>query len=226
LNFKYYFNDLSKREQILSFLLVPLILSFVYFTFDKYILTKNKQNIINKTIILQNKLKDLSQIQQPTKLNHLDIIRHIETLASQLNINISNLNINQKIFGIEALGAYYDVMDFISNLEQNMKIVNFTLSLYGKQIKIKISLEPQYLSNLDSLILLDNIPNPFHTKKTRSSRIKLKLSAIIGQNICINHKWYSKDDNVGKYKIVGIDDGIVKLLFKDKIIMLRLENDQ
>jgi hypothetical protein len=221
--FEYYFNKLSKREKILSFLLIPLILFFIYIEFDKYVLSVNKKNIDNKIKILK---KINSQSQKQTKLNQLDIVQFIEQIASKFNIKIINLDINRKIFTIDGFGNYLNVINFISNLEQNMKIVTLSLSRNNKKIQFNISLKSRKIKNKSNIIVLNNLPNPFYKKKKHTISNKLILSAIIGNNICINNKWYTKNDKIGKYKIVDINKYSVKLKYKKQNILLKLPYDK
>ena len=221
--FEYYFNKLSKREKILSFLLIPLILFFIYIEFDKYVLSVSKKNIDNKIKILK---KINSQSQKQTKLNQLDIVQFIEQIASKFNIKIINLDINRKIFTIDGFGNYLNVINFISNLEQNMKIVTLSLSRNNKKIQFNISLKSRKIKNKSNIIVLNNLPNPFYKKKKHTISNKLILSAIIGNNICINNKWYTKNDKIGKYKIVDINKYSVKLKYKKQNILLKLPYDK
>ena len=59
-------------------------------------------------------------------------------------------------------------------------------------------------------------------KKKKKSINKFKLKAIISNHILVNNKWYSVNDNVGKYKVLKIEKNLVVLNYQEKNIRLRL----
>jgi len=67
------------------------------------------------------------------------------------------------------------------------------------------------------------IANPFFTKDYDNDRFK--LTAIVGDNICINEKWLSINDTIGKYKILHIYKDYIELIYKNNIIKLTLIED-
>ena len=216
MQFKYYFNTLPLKDKILLYLLVPIILGFCLFLFEKYFLPDVK---------IENKQSTCNIKRVKIDIDNIQAIKYIEDVASQFEINIVTLKINKRLFKIKINGSYQNSMNFIYNLEYSMKIKSLKIikTLDGIILTEGIFVIKRIANN--SLYNLEKIPNPFNKIKSYIKNSTLRLTAIIGRNICINGKWYQKNSIIGKYKIKTIHSNYVELENNNKTIKLEINKD-
>jgi hypothetical protein len=224
LNFSYFFNALSKKDKILSFLLVPLVLFLIFFICKTYCISNNNQDINKQIYILEKAIKKLKY--KDRKLNYISYLKYIEKVAKDLEIKVINIEIDKYIFDIQVTGKYTNTINFISTLEERMKVRLLSINKEKQHnILSHISLKIQNYKNKYFLISVDNLPNPFNLKKQYSQDNTLKLIAIVDKDIYINNKWYKKGQKIGKYKIKYIDKTYILITNKNKTIKLELPKD-
>ncbi len=227
MKFKYYFNYLSLKERVLSFLLIPLIL-FLLFSLTQrlflndYIKIKQKQIKLIKSQIKKSK----SNIFKP---NDIVTIQFIENIANISNIQILSIEINKSSFNLKTLGNYQNSINFLIYLEQNMETT--ALKIYNEEPNtiIQGTFKIHTLLTIDNLNIMENIPNPFiqikHRTKILNNNI-LQLMAIFDKEVCINNKWYNKGDIIGKYKIVSIFTNHIELIKNGVILKLEVYKNE
>jgi len=207
---------------------VPLILFLIFYTINTYII-QNKHNNMAKQINIYKKSIIMLK-NKHHKINNIKIIKYIEQLATAFNITILNINIVNSSFNIQFQGKYKDVIQFLVNIENNMQITFLDICTTTES-KTKIDgIFKIYSTKLSQkFININNIPNPFHKKRTfqyiNNDTITLKLIAIFNKDVCINDKWYSSGDTIGKYKLEKIFKDYVILTYKKKTTILRILQD-
>ena len=225
MRFKYYFNNLSSRDKIFSFLLVPLILFFIFNFIDTHFLKDTHHKVKQQILAYTKSIKELKQSKHTT--SNIKTIRHIEKLATTMNIKIINIKVDKSSFHIKTVGNYKNSIQFIVNLENNMKIKSLQiLTSTDKQITIN-GIFKIYTNKINNnLVSIKDIPNPFISKKSIIKKNNsLKLIAIFNEEVCINNKWYKYGDKVGKYKLKGIFKNHIELASNNSTIKLKVYQD-
>ncbi|VAY87612.1 hypothetical protein MNB_ARC-1_505 [hydrothermal vent metagenome] len=218
LKFRYFFNQLSIRDKILLFLMVPLLLFLLLFVFEKYIFNTNDKKIIEEIKLLKRSIKQIKNDKH--KINQVATIQYIEQVAEKLNIQILDIKISNKSFNIHTIAKYNDTMNFIFNLEENMNIKQLTLT-NDKKITMHGIFHIKTFRYGKKLRQLRYLPNPFRNN-VQHRLSKFALNAIIQSNVSINGKWYTINDKIGKYSIKAIYSSYVELIYKNKIMRLSL----
>ena len=221
---KYYFNNLSARDKIFLSLLVPLLLLFIFNFIDTYLLQDTNHKVKEQIKTYTKSIKKLKQTKHTT--SDIKTIRYIEKLAINMSIKIINVKLDKSSFHIKAVGNYQNSVQFIVNLENNMKIKSLQLFINtNKQIVID-GIFKIYKSQINNqLVSIQNIPNPFTSKRSIIRSNELKLIAIFNKEVCINNKWYKYGDKVGKYKLQGIFKNHIELAINNNIIKLKVYKD-
>jgi len=224
LRFKYYFNNLKQKDKILAFLLVPLILVFAFFKIEEYFIPHNKKHIDDKIKIIKLAIKNLKY--KKNEISNIKTIKYIEDVADYLQIKVVHIKVDKKSFDIHTIGSYNNTINFISNLENSMKIISLKINKDDNQsIFMQGVFAVKNLNVKTNIKLLENLPNPFYEKRKYSHNKELNLVAIIGNEVCINDKWYVKNNLIGKYKLKTIFKDYVELDYKNKIIKLRISKN-
>jgi len=227
LKFKYYFNYLSLREKILAFLTIPLLLFLLFSVIEKPFLREDKFNITNQIKIINLKIQKIeSSIVKP---NNILAIKLLEDIAEYFKVQILDIKINRSYFDIKLIGIYQNIMNFLIYIELNMETKSLQIFHDGNNTILHGKFNSITLEKIDNLITVKNIPNPFI--KTRSfNKVKknnrLKLVAIFDKLVCINDKWYKKDDKINKYTIKNIFINHIELIKNNKIIRLEIYKDE
>ncbi len=219
----YYFNYLTLRDKIILFLLVPLALFLSLSVIEKYLLKNRQININNKIKVYKKAIAMLNEAKKYT--NNITMIKYIENSANNFNIKVINLKINKPFFNIHVVGEYDGIINFMFNIENSLEVKSFEIFQDNeKNIVLKGNYKLTTLQPNNQYKSIKDIPNPFN-KKRLNKKDKLILQAVIGSHICINDKWYKKDDIVRKYKITKVYKDYVELSNKDKVIELKLYRD-
>lgn len=200
----------------------------------------------NKPIIIKKYIKNnnISKKEPPNikKLNINETISLIDKKATLLNISISKIDIGDKIY-INFSGKFINILNLLNHIEKHFYIFNIKLQKSNKNIDAKIEIGSKYFFNFG---MLDNnytnIPSPFGNIKTnralnivqkkpylKEKKIeKLKLIAIVLDEVNINNIWYKEKDFINKnQQIIIINRNTVLLkdtISKDKEI-LKIYND-
>ncbi len=213
------------QKQVLLILTIPLLLFLIYNVaseqYDKYI--KNKNFTQNKNI------KDAIRIlkSNKVKIDDISIIKYIDKYSNKFNVMILDTKFSNKLVSVKLTGKYQDILNFILTIEENIQIKKLILLKSDKNIICHF--EGKVIDIKENTILQydNNIPNPFTDIKYRinSNNLNLALTAILGDEVCINNKWYKEGQTIKKYKIIKIYLDYVKLSSKDKVIEVRIQED-
>ena len=222
MKFKYYFNNLPLRDKVLSFILIPLILSLLFIAIEKKLFKEKLLNINNQILVYEKAIKKLKN--KKFKLDKIKSIQYIEETAKFFNVKIPNIKIDKSYFSIIYTGNYQNIINFLNTIEKSMKIKSLQILKSKEYITLEgvFEVKQLFVKNKEQI---KDIPNPFDKIKEKNNFIKkekLKLLAIIGENVCINDKWYLKNEKVGKYKIKSIFRNYIELQSKEKIVKLRI----
>lgn len=232
------FIKLKLFQKIEIYLMVIMFYGVIIYYIDN--IYPNKPIIIKKYIknnnILQQKLPNIK------KLNINEIIAFIDKKATILNISISKIDINNKIF-IQFSGKFIDILNLLNYIKKHFEIFDIKLQKSNNGIEVKIDINLKYIFNLGMLDNnYSNIPSPFGNIKTNiiSNGVekkpylkdikvkKLKLIAIISDEVNINNIWYKNNDFINKnQKIVIIDKNtiILKNIITKKSKILNIYQD-
>ncbi len=223
MRFKYYFNNLSSRDKIFSFFLVPLILFFIFDFINTSFVQDSQNNIKQKIQVYTKSIKGLKQIKYT--ISDIKTIRYIEKLATTIGIKIINIKLDKSSFHIKTVGNYQNSIQFIINIENSMKIKSLQVSTNtNKQIVINSTFK-MYGKNLNTQIQqVNNLPNPFNSKRVYTTNNKLTLIAIFNDDVCINDTWYKLGEKIGKYKLQKIFKNHIELSLNDKITKLHISD--
>jgi hypothetical protein len=201
---------------------VPIVLFFIFSKIDQYLIETKLKQIQNEINLVKQNINKLKV--GKNKINNIVVIKYIEKIANNLNIKIINLTINNNTFYIKSTSKYQNMINFISNLETNLKINSLKLTKdKGGNVFMEGKFSVIKLTQNEKINSIKNIPNPFNkTRVYNTTNNKLKLLGIIGENININNKWYKKGDKVGKYTIKSIFKSYIILSYKNKILTLKI----
>jgi hypothetical protein len=199
--------------------MIPMFLLLLFILCDKYLLNNHQDNS-KQTQIFRQKIKELQKSKQDKKqISYIFYLKYIEQVATDLKIKITNIKINKKVFDIQAIGTYKNTMNFMTTIEQRMKIKSLVLTKNkSNKILTQCRISMQQWNDKYQIKYINNLANPFKKKR----QFKPKLFAIIGKHICINNKWYEKGQMIKKYKIKIIDRNSIILTNPKKTIKLKL----
>ncbi|MCK5110837.1 MAG: hypothetical protein KAQ94_04895 [Arcobacteraceae bacterium] len=227
MQFKYYFSHLSIKEKVLAFLIIPLLLFLLFSIIEESFLSQNNINMQKQIKVVKSAIKKLKfNISKP---NNISTIKFIENIATHFKIQISSIKINKSYFDIKTMGNYQSSINFLIYIEQNMKTKSLQIYKDGTNTIMQGKFKINKLSNIDDLTPVKNIPNPFIQIKQRTTVAQnspLKLVAIFDQTVCINDKWYKKNDIVDKYTIKEIFTNHIELTKNHKIIKLEIYKNE
>ena len=199
-----------------------MFLFLLFILCDKYLLHNNSQDNSKQIQLFRQKIKELQNSKQDKKqIDYISYLKYIEKVATDLKIMITNIKINKKVFDIQAIGTYKNTMNFMTTIEQRMKIKSLRLDKWKQNYILTqciVSGQPSNTNMKYQIKYINNLANPFKRKR----QFRPKLFAIIDKYICINNKWYEKGEMMKKYKIKIIDRNSIILTNPKKTIKLKL----
>ena len=224
LNFKLLFNNLTNKDKILTFLLVPTLLYLVFVVINNSFV--NTPIHSNNSEEIKQITKSIKQLSKKPTINHITLIKHIENISLNINVKIVNLKISNKLFEIQATGNFQNIINFIYNLEKDMTLTSLQLIKSNDKSILMNSSFKLFKSSLNTQIQnVENLANPFIGIREYNFYKQRQLNAIVGQNVSIDDKWYIKNDMIGKYKLTKITTQYVILKYKNNKIKLELLKD-
>jgi hypothetical protein len=233
LNFKYYFDNLSFKDKSLLFLIVPLVLFFInsfivdYFVQEKI---KNQQKHIKS---IQQSIKNLKYTKK--EYSNIASITFIENSTKHFNINILNIDIEKNIFTIKTTGTYQNSVNLFLFLEKFIWFNAFDIYKNSKNIIMVLTFKVLNIPNKIENTYIKKVPNPFiftkkytkiYTKDTNKPTNKFNLSAIMGDLVQINKRWYQIGDIVQDYTIKDIFLNYIVLKNKKKTLNIRMYKNE
>jgi len=216
LNFKYYYNTLNLKQKIQLYLIPLLIGVFVYFNIPK-------SAISNTKIIPTKSIKIIK-----TKPNQLEILKILQTLEKQLDIQIFNYTFQNDKLKLQLETKYIKGIKFLYLIETISIIEN--LNLYYKNHMLYLSMILNFIpttkkQNFDTIHLDTNIANSFILSKEIVNNT-LKSKAIIGDYLILNGKWYKVGDKYKQYTITKIEQKYIELKYKNSITTMEIFDEQ
>ncbi len=216
MNFKYYYNTLNLKQKIQLYLIPLLIGVFVYFNIPK-------SAISNTKIIPTKSIKIIK-----TKPNQLEILKILQTLEKQLDIQIFNYTFQNDKLKLQLETKYIKGIKFLYLIETISIIEN--LNLYYKNHMLYLSMILNFIpttkkQNFDTIHLDTNIANSFILSKEIVNNT-LKSKAIIGDYLILNGKWYKVGDKYKQYTITKIEQKYIELKYKNSITTMEIFDEQ
>ncbi len=209
------------KDQVLAIIIIPLIL-FVIFTMLSQYYTQHIQDINfakNKNIKDSiNKLKVKKE-----KIDNINIIKYMDKQSEKFNIKVLDIKFNNKKINLKAIGKYKDILNFIIYIENNIQIKQLSLIKNDNNIALQFEGKVINIQEHENIKYNNTLANPFISMKNKKINNSLNLTAIFGNEICINEKWYTVGQKVNKYKIIRIESDYVELSSKNKKTIVRIE---
>jgi len=209
LNFKNYFNSISKFQKIEIYFLSIVFLFFIYYIYSTNFKISNTNIANDKQIELYK--KDINILKNRySKKENIYLVKHIESICKERSIKIENIKIDKNKIDLTANGKYNDMINVIYKIEKNLSILKLNLISENHIITAKLSINTKYFYNsIDRTTLTTKIANPFITptiKKTKLNQQKIyKLYATFNQTALINNSWYNMGDMVGGFILEKIE---------------------
>jgi hypothetical protein len=220
--FKEYINKLSKIQLFeLYGIIISCLILFVNF-YSNYL-----DSHIPKSI---NKL-------QTKRCTTIHIINRIENISKRYQLNITNIQSRGNNILLYCSGNFNDIVSFLDFVRLQFDIT--TLKIYSKDsiVYLEIKFNKVLISNnINRNNTIKKISNPFiyHQNKKNISKQpqpihqKLKLNAIINNEVIINNKWYKQNDKIYNFVLIKIQQNYVILQdqkTKKQIILEIYQND-
>ena len=211
LNIKKGFEKLSSKEVIQLYLIVIMTYALIYIFYNELSsLIYPKKNNDSSIVKLQKDNKK--------KLTDLELITYLNNNSKQYSIVISETRILDNSIEIKIIGVYKDIVSFLNKISYNLKIKQFEMKRWDKDITVSIRLDGQnfYLSQSTDL-KMGQLVNPFIIKRDKKEYkvSDISISAIIDTEILIDNSWYKKGDSIKTYEILSIQKNEV-ILFDSK----------
>ncbi|MEA2050513.1 MAG: hypothetical protein U9O56_07270 [Campylobacterota bacterium] len=228
MNIKTNFEEISfiqKIELYIIIIAIFIVLNYFYTNYIHTIKTPLKNTNVSK---INQKLIDSKLI----KKSKIILIKEIDEISEEFNINILKAQYYKNYFNLKLDGNFIDIINFYNHLSVHFNIKYFNINIENKKIVANIKFDIKYYFNPKYIYnKLNNIPNPFVYKtknKSLKKDIKIIVNAIVGNNVLINHKWYTQDSTINNYKLNLIDKDFILLedLKSKKILKVKVFNDK
>ena len=222
---KKYFESLSFVQKIEVYFIVIIfyislaifykeIISFV----DSYFLPQNSSHII---------LKTKKNNQKIIRLTNNEVIHYIDEISIQKRLRIIESKIIKHSISIVAQGEYSEIITFLNTLQNHFLIQKFQISDENDFIELSISINTKFFyTNVENHI--STLANPFFQDKIKEKKDTVQkiekdfdITAILGDEVLIEDKWYDLKDQIFEYKISIINENSVvftNILTHKKII--------
>jgi hypothetical protein len=154
-----------------------------------------------------------------TKKDELYIVNSLEQKAKELDLFIQSININKHCLNMQVDGKFTKLSEFLNYIQLHYRIGRFVLN----KEDIDLSLDVRYFYNeVYTYNKLENLVNPFEKKRVITKTIvkktpikkktkEIKISAIVLDEVCIDNKWYKKEQIVLNHKILAIYENTIEV---------------
>jgi len=212
---------LKFKDQVLAIIIIPLIL-FVIFTMLSQYYTQHIQDInFDKNKNIKDSINKLKVKKE--KIDNINIIKYMDKQSEKFNIKVLDIKFNNKKINLKAIGKYKDILNFIIYIENNIQIKQLSLIKNDNNIALQFEGKVINIQEHENIKYNNTLANPFISMKNKKINNSLNLTAIFGNEICINEKWYTVGQKVNKYKIIRIESDYVELSSKNKKTIVRIE---
>ena len=233
------FEQLSFRQKVELYFIVPIFFTIIFIFLQKILIIK-EPNILQK----QQQLSVQSLSDKIVVRNSKEIMDYIETQIAKHDIFIQSTTISNHTISLSINSSFDSLIEFLYILEQHLIIEEFSLDRLepnSKMIKSRVVFLSEYFVNPNQKEkIVKNIKNPFfheskiivsteeNTMINKSKSTMLQVDAIVTNEVLIQGNWYKKGDIFQKIKIVQIDPTVVKVLHQEtnKIEIIRLDIDE
>ena len=205
----------SKLKVKIQLLILPICLIYFYFYVeDKISVNSYSNSSLNNMNSLINK-KFVG--------SYISLIKEIESFSSSEKIKIDFINYNKNKLLIKGKSSLENINKLITKVEY----INSFSKINSFNIKKEVKSKEYYFeinSEFNKYYIKEKVLE--ETKHTQERIERFDLRAIISNNILLNNEWYSKNDLIGKYKIINIEKNLVVLEYQKNKIKLRLNKNE
>ena len=212
------FENLTTIQKLQLYLIIPMIFWLLLFLFENYLIVNFKSDSLQKNSsvidIPKNKIENMSISK---------IIQYIEQKAKYYKLKIQSIQSKQKTIMVEINGSYLNTLGFLQKIKLHYQIRNFEVIQEEKLTRLYITLNNEYFFNKDSMekeFSKENI-------QSKSILIKVKLEAIVGNEVLIDGVWFKQGEIYKQYEIIDINNSFIKLQKKEikQLIKVELNNE-
>lgn len=204
-----YFFNLSKFQKFEVYVIITILI-FSLYSFNK------------KEIIIYEKV-----LEHANNMSNLEVLSSIENWSKKNKILIEKVDLSSSILVFTLSSRLNNVINFlyyVENITTFTEITNLILFYNKKSKKFQLELSVSFNNIKNNNINLKKL-EVINVFKALKNRKELRLSAIYGKYIILNHKVLTLNDKYKSYKIIDIKKDRV-LLYKDnKEKVLRIEKD-
>jgi len=206
LNIKSKFQSLKTFQKIEIYIIVMILYSFiVVFSSDivTFIKPQSLSNITHTTI------KTKQYANTYIRMDDISLMNYIDTLSREKNTTILESKILKKSMYIKIEANHSEIMKFLTTIENHFVINSFELIEENEQTILSIMIDTNYFYTSSMIKKSIKNPNPFLQNKLKKQKvntvdIKLKITAIISNEVLIDGIWYKERDSVGNFTILSI----------------------
>lgn len=143
------------------------------------------------------------------RMDDISLMNYIDTLSREKNTTILESKILKKSMYIKTEANHSEIMKFLTTIENHFVINSFELIEENEQTILSIMIDTNYFYKSSMIKKSIKNPNPFLQNKLKKQKvntvdIKLKITAIISNEVLIDGIWYKERDSVGNFKILSI----------------------
>lgn len=214
--FKRYFKKLNLLQKVEIYLLVIIFYGSIIWFFDDIFteLFKTKQNYKS----IKTFQKDIYNIKQKvTVKSNIEFLNFIESNMIKYNIINKVINLKDNYISIKMQGKFIDIINMLNviSLHTSIKMFSFSKNDISNSVICDIEVKSKYFFNqYKEYKKLQNVPNPFFKETIDDMKkiTKLKIGAIVSDEVLIFGDWYKVGDIINNYKILNIDKNFIKIL--------------
>jgi len=211
LNIKSKFQALKTFQKIEIYIIVLILYSFIV-VFSSDIVTFIKPHSLSN--ITHTTLKTKQYANTYIRMDDISLMNYIDTLSREKNTTILESKILKKSMYVKTEANHSEIMEFLTTIENHFVINNFELIEENEQTILNIMIDTNYFYKSPMTTKRVKNPNPFFQNKIKKQKVnnvdtKLKITAIISNEVLIDAIWYKEGDSVRNFKIL--------LIFKDKV---------
>jgi len=229
LSIKSKFQALKTLQKIEIYIIVMILYSFIVVFSSDIVTFINPQSLSTNT---HTKIKVKKHANTYIKMDDISLMNYIDTLSREKNTTILESKILEKSMYIKTEANHSEIMKFLTTIENHFVINSFELIEENEQTILSIMIQSSYFYR--SALAKKSIknPNPFLQNKLKKQKvntvdIKLKITAIISNEVLIDGIWYKERDSVGNFKILSIlkDKVELKSLITKQIVTEKVSYD-
>ena len=209
---KMYISGLNKLQKIQLYA-IPLLFC-IFIIYNNPI---NKEHINTKRSannVYQNNINNLKK--RLNSANIFDILKGIENISRQSNVEIENITNNKRIITLDLKGKFNNIHKFLflsENLHQLCNLKKININKKNKSLICNIEFEiGKVISTIEKdtrkyFQTIQKIKNPYIQKQNN----KMVLKAVIGDFVQINKKLLQEKQIYNGYKIIKIENNFIEL---------------